>query len=92
MANSGDPDQMLCSAASDLGLTVCKGPAVPIFKVITGILSCHTCTKTKNICCWYSLEVPLRGASNEYPQCIFSWRCKKNISPFRLKKVPYLEL
>ena len=28
---------------------------------------------------WYSLEAPLRGASNEYPQHIFSWRNKKNI-------------
>ena len=26
---------------------------------------------------WYSLEVPYRGTSNEYPQCMFSWRNKK---------------
>ena len=32
----------------------------------------------KSICCGYSLEVPLRGASNEYPQHMFSWRNKKN--------------
>ena len=25
-----------------------------------------------NICCWYSLEAPRRGASNEYPQHTFS--------------------
>ena len=28
---------------------------------------------------WYSLEVPHRGTSNEYPQLKFSWRNKKNI-------------
>ena len=28
---------------------------------------------------WYSLEAPCRGASNEYPQHMFSWRNKKNI-------------
>ena len=26
---------------------------------------------------WYSLEAPRRGASNEYPQHMFSWRNKK---------------
>ena len=30
-------------------------------------------------CCRHSLEAPCRGASNEYPQHIFSWRNKKNI-------------
>ena len=29
----------------------------------------------KSICCWYSLEAPLWGASNEYPQHMFSCRC-----------------
>ena len=33
----------------------------------------------KNICCGYSLEAPQRGASNEYPQHMFSLRNKKNI-------------
>ena len=33
----------------------------------------------KNICCGYSLEVPQWGASNEYPQHMFSLRNKKNI-------------
>ena len=28
---------------------------------------------------WYSLEAPRRGASNEYPQHMFSSRNKKNI-------------
>ena len=42
----------------------------------------------KNICCDYSLEikVPQRGTSNEYPQCMCSWRNKKNISTIQLKK------
>ena len=31
----------------------------------------------ENICCGYSLEVPQRGTSNEYPQHMFSWRNKK---------------
>ena len=33
----------------------------------------------KNIYCGYSLEAPRRGASNEYPQYMYSWRNKKNI-------------
>ena len=33
----------------------------------------------ENICCGYSLEAPRRGASDEYPQHMFSWRNKKNI-------------
>ena len=46
----------------------------------------------KNTCCWYSLEVPPRGASNEYPQNMFLWRNKKDISIFWMKKVPNLLL
>ena len=33
----------------------------------------------KNKCCGYSLEVPHRGTSNEYPQQMFLSRNKKNI-------------
>ena len=33
----------------------------------------------KNICCVYPLEAPQRGASNEYPQHMFSPRNKKTI-------------
>ena len=33
----------------------------------------------ENICCGYSLEAPCQGASNEYPQHMFSLRNKKNI-------------
>ena len=40
----------------------------------------------KNICCGYSLEAPHWGTSNEYPQHMFSWRNKKDISIFRKKK------
>ena len=32
----------------------------------------------KNICCGYSLEVPPWGTSNEYPQNMVSWKCKKH--------------
>ena len=32
----------------------------------------------ENICCGYSIEVPHRGTSNEYPQHMFSLRNKKN--------------
>ena len=39
----------------------------------------------QNICCGYSLEAPRRGASNEYPQHMFSWRNKKNINTIGLK-------
>ena len=42
----------------------------------------------ENICCGYSLEAPRQGASNEYPQHMFSWRNKKNINTFGLKKAP----
>ena len=45
-----------------------------------------------HVCCGYSLEAPRRGASNEYPQHMYSLRNKKDISIFRMKKVPYLFL
>ena len=35
---------------------------------------------------WYSLEAPCRGASNEYPQHMFSSRKKNVISIFQMKK------
>ena len=46
----------------------------------------------ENISCGYSLEVPCRGASNEYPQHMFSSINKKNIDIFWLKKAPYQKL
>ena len=42
-------------------------------KVLIFILFLH-----KNLL-WYSLEVPHRGTSNEYPQHMFSWRNMKII-------------
>ena len=47
----------------------------------------------QTICCGYSLEVPQQGASNDYPQHIFSCRNKKNItwtSPFISSYIPVL--
>ena len=35
---------------------------------------------------WYSLEAPQRGASNEYPQHMFSWRNKKKYQYFWIEK------
>ena len=35
---------------------------------------------------WYSLEAPRRGASNEYPQHMFSLWNKKNIDSFLVEK------
>ena len=32
----------------------------------------------QNIDCWYLLELPRRGGSNEYPQSMFLSRNKKN--------------
>ena len=32
----------------------------------------------QNIDCWYSLELPRRGSSNEYPHSMFLSRNKKN--------------
>ena len=40
----------------------------------------------QNHALWYSLEVPHQPASNEYQQWMFSWRYKKNINDFWLKK------
>ena len=31
----------------------------------------------QNIDCWYSLELPLRGGSNEYPQSMFLAEIRK---------------
>ena len=46
----------------------------------------------ENICCGYSLEAPRRGASNEYPEHMFSLKNKKHISIFQMKKASYLLL
>ena len=38
------------------------------------------------ICCGYSLEAPLWGASNEYPQQVFMEKKIRNMNTFWLKK------
>ena len=43
------------------------------------------------ICCWYSLEVPRWGISDEHQNICFQGG-KKNISTFWSKNVPYVEL
>ena len=42
-------------------------------------------TRVKKTCCGYSLEVPWQGASNGYPQHMFSWE-KNNTNTFLFKK------
>ena len=38
----------------------------------------------QNIDCWYSLEAPRRGGSNEYPHSMFLSRTKKhNVYPYK---------
>ena len=41
----------------------------------------------ENTYCGYSLEAPQWGASNEYPQHVFSWRNKKILKYFSVYKV-----
>ena len=41
---------------------------------------------------WVLIRSASGGASNEYPQHMFSWTNKKDISIFRMKKAPYLLL
>ena len=66
--------------------------SISIAKIRGGIHIIFFLFLDENICCWYSLEAPRRGTSNEYPQHMFSLRNKKDISSFRMKKVPYLLL
>ena len=44
-----------------------NGPLVDIFLIFA-----------QNIDCWYTLEPPRRGGSNEYPQSMFWSKNKKN--------------
>ena len=46
----------------------------------------------ENTYCGYSLEVPQQGASNEYPQHMFSYRIKTILVLFGRNKAPYLML
>ena len=43
----------------------------------------------EKICCGYSFEGPLRGASNEYPQHMFLWRSEKEINIFLISHKLY---
>ena len=44
----------------------------------------------EDILCGYSLEVPHRGTSNEYPQHhMFTWTNNKKINTLRFKKASY---
>ena len=45
----------------------------------------------RNHMLWTALEMPWRGASNEYTQHLFSWRNKKN-TILLVEKVPYVEI
>ena len=83
-ANSIVPDQ----TASGLGLccllTIRKHAYSNILKISpkTENFSIKTSDifhiSAQNIDCWYSLEPPRRGGSNEYPQSMFLSRNKKN--------------
>ena len=44
----------------------------------------------KHICCGYSLELPRRGNSNEYPHHMFLWRTIENYPLIIIKYPPYL--
>ena len=57
MANSVDPDQMLHSAASDLGLHCFSGLSVPIFRVM--MVYYYTVTEKSN-----------QGSCSEISLCI----------------------
>ena len=43
--------------------------------------------RSASLCCGYLLEAPRRGASNEYPQYMYSSRNKKNFSGYPLLSV-----
>ena len=46
----------------------------------------------QNIDCWYSLEPPRRGGSNEYPQFMFLSRNKKNNVYLRKPQFYYIKV
>ena len=46
----------------------------------------------RNIDCWYWLEPPRRGGSNEYPQSLFWAEIWKNIGVFVSEKFQFLEV
>ena len=93
MINCADPDQMPYSAASGLHLHCLLRSVCPLGKhAYSNILKILPSKNEKfqiktsyifhisalNIDCGYSLELPRRGGSNEYPQSMFLSRNKKN--------------
>ena len=69
---------ILCFISNQTGSTVIAADKALLFffnqKLLIFFLNLH-----ENICCGYSLEVPHRGTSKEYPQYMLSWRNKQNI-------------
>ena len=64
-------------------------PLKPNFCIVklgfTGVYNFFFLFLLKNIDCGYSLELPCRGGSNEYPQSMFLIRNNKNIRNFHLQ-------
>ena len=53
----------------------------------------HTYFSNKNVCCGYSLEAPLGGASNEFPHHTFFYeKIRKKTVIFFCQKLSYLEI
>ena len=80
VANSADPDQTPHFVEFDM-YTICSGLSVQICrnKVLIALVRGYQIFFLffhENICYGYSLEVPQRGTSNEYPQQML-WRNKK---------------
>ena len=65
MTNSADPDQLASSETNWSGSTLFAVRVYPGSAGL-GLIFLH-----ENICCWYSLEVPCTGASNEYTTTCF---------------------
>ena len=106
MTNSADPDQLASSEANRSGSTMFAktGHVVLSKRRVKKKNVCLDIVQDKhlyqvnifllrheNLCCGYSLEVPLevpsQGTSNEYPQCLFSCRNKTTIFATWLKKL-----
>ena len=73
------PRSNCTSAYSDQGLHCLFAELLKLTKEVSRYVFVIT---TQNICCWYSLEMPLGGTSNDYLQFMFS----QVISIYLLKK------
>ena len=85
-ARSGRPldatNEEMCKKVRDL---VCSDRQIQVKEIAQalGIAMIFFLFFLEKICCGYSLEAPLRGASNEYPQhyvFMFHGEIRKNIS------------